>query len=220
MFAEIGVFRKCFHMLYLRARCAMLRGCRLGPGPVRRRAEPRPDAIGRDRNGGRQATERQQKMREHESQQRLADALAQIVAGAYVLTVNADGQPRAIVLSFVQQVGLDPPRLAVAVHKSRGVVEALVEGREFVLNVIADDGRAAIEKLASSLDAGAALHALAAAPWGAGFALSEASARVACSVGRRVDIDDHWLYICEALSGESEEGRRPLVHSRRSGLRY
>lgn len=155
----------------------------------------------------------------HES---LSQALAHIVSGCYVLTVK-DPQtgPQAILLSFVQQVGLTPPRIAIAIHKERSVVPALDRAGAFVLNVCAQGDTLLRTKFADpAVTPPAALRAVGAREVGPGLVLEPAAAHLVCGVAQRIDIGDHWLYIADARDGAAVGGRAPFVHVRRSGLSY
>lgn len=161
-------------------------------------------------------------MTDQERMHRLSQALARIVSGAYVLTArDAAGRPHAIVLSFVQQVGLEPPRLVAAIHKERAILPVLEATRACVLNVCAEGDQALITRL---VEAGDRLpQVLAEAGWcevAGGWSLGTAAAWLSCRVAERVDIGDHWLYIADVVDGATMDGRSPLVHVRRSGLRY
>ncbi len=156
------------------------------------------------------------------STQNLSQALRQIVSGAYVLTLkDAQTGPQAILLSFVQQVGFDPPRIIVSIYKERPIVPALERTRGFVLNVCAEGDQSLLKRFFESPEAVAkALTELLASETGPGLILAPASAYLVCKVVERVDIGDHWLYIADVSEGATITGRTPLVHVRRSGLRY
>ncbi len=153
---------------------------------------------------------------------RLAGALAQVVGGVYVLTLKdrQDG-PQALVASFVQQVAFEPPRIVVSVSKKRQIVPALDRTRGFVLNVCAEgDPKFVLDFVEGAQRAGQALNGRRSRPVGPGFVLDSAAGHLVCSVLDRVDIGDHWLYIASVVDGAAAGDRRPLVHIRRSGLRY
>lgn len=157
-----------------------------------------------------------------ESKHGLSQALSQIVAGAFLLTLK-DGQSelRGIVLSFVQQVGLEPPRIVASVHKERPIVSAIERVRTFVLNVCAAGEQEAVRRLAEAAeDMPHLLRDLTAQDLDAGVVVQPAAAYLVCQVVERVDIGDHWLYIADVVDGATVTGRGPLVHVRRSGLRY
>ncbi len=161
-------------------------------------------------------------MRPHEVLHNISRSLALIVSGAHVLTLRDDSdQLRAIVVSFVQQIGFEPPRIAVALYKEREIIAALEKRRAFVLNILAAGSEALCDDLGSLPgDPGAALRALAVRACGPGVVLDSAAGHLVCNVLERVDIRDHWLYICDVVDGAAVAERQPLVHTRRSGLRY
>jgi len=156
------------------------------------------------------------------SQESLSQGLAHIVSGCYVLTVrDAQTGPQAILVSFVQQVGLTPPRLVVAIHKERAIVPALDRAGAFVLNVCAQGDTLLRTKFTDpDLTPAAALRAVGAREVGPGLVLEPAAAHLVCGIAQRIDIGDHWLYIVDARDGAAVGGRAPFVHVRRSGLSY
>jgi flavin reductase (DIM6/NTAB) family NADH-FMN oxidoreductase RutF len=152
----------------------------------------------------------------------LSQALSHIVSGCYVLTLTSNEHgPQATVLSFVQQVAFDPPRIVVAIHKERALHAALQAERGFVLNVCAQGDDRLLTRFADhGGDLQALLDAVGARAWGAGLALAPAAAFLDCRVVDRVDTGDHWLYIADVRAGEVVTGRSPLFHVRKSGLGY
>lgn len=152
----------------------------------------------------------------------LSQALTQIPAGAYVLTLNdAESGPQAIVLSFVQQVGFNPPRIMASIYKERPILLSLERTQAFVLNVWSEGRQRDLSEMAeSAAEFGKTRVQFGAQEWGPGFMLEAASACLACRVTQRVDIGDHWVYIADVDQGVCVAGRSPLVHVRRSGMRY
>jgi len=161
-------------------------------------------------------------MAEEHSSSGIADALARIVNGCYILTHrDAEGVDRGILLSFVQQIGFDPPRITVGIRKGRPTVEALERTRQFVLNVCAVGNDALVRRFAQPpADASQVFAGLDAETTPAGLQLKAASAHLTCQVHQRVDAGDHWLYIADVLDGSSTGDRAPFVNVRRHGLGY
>ncbi len=152
----------------------------------------------------------------------LSQALARITSGAFILTLR-DGEagPRAVVLSFVQQVSLAPPRIVVSIHKERSIIPALERTGTFVLNICADGEQALLQRLTDGAEEpGRVLAGQPTRSVAEGLVLESASAYLTCRVAQRVDIGDHWLYIAEVTDGAPLADRPPLVHVRRSGLKY
>lgn len=161
-------------------------------------------------------------MRPHEALHNLSQAMSLIVGGVYVLSLRAAaGDYRGIVLSFVQQVSFDPPRIAIALHKERTIVTALGDQASFVLGIVAADSATLADELASSPDDPAAvIQRYGAREVGPGLVPEQAAGFLVCQVQQRVDIGDHWLYIAQVLEGAAVPSRQPLLHVRSSGLRY
>jgi flavin reductase (DIM6/NTAB) family NADH-FMN oxidoreductase RutF len=152
----------------------------------------------------------------------MSHALARIVSGCHVLTVNdPESGPEGVLLSFVQQVGFRPPRIMAAIEKERAVVPALERAGGFVLNICAQGDKILRGRFAEPADNRAKMFAeLGSRPLGSGYVFEQAAAYLACRVVERVDIGDHWVYIADVHDGSAVEGRSPLVHVRRSGLDY
>jgi flavin reductase (DIM6/NTAB) family NADH-FMN oxidoreductase RutF len=154
--------------------------------------------------------------------QNLSQALAQITSGAFVLTIrDAQNGPQGILLSFVQQVGLAPPRIVAAIQKERPIIPLLERTGAFVLNICAESDRGQLSRLAEGpAEMAKVLAEQGVRQTGPGVVLESACAHVVGKVSQRVDIGDHWLYIADVVEGAAVAGRSPLVHVRRSGLRY
>ncbi len=126
----------------------------------------------------------------------------------------------AALVSFAQQVGMNPPRIVVSLAKERAVVTALEEAGRFVLNTCAQGDTELRTRFAESRDVIKTFEELGAEERTAGYSLPQASAHLECTVAQRVDIGDHWLYIADVHDGEVSFDKSPLVHVRRSGLDY
>ncbi len=152
----------------------------------------------------------------------LVEALGAIGGGCFILTHDErPGKPRAILLSFVQQVGFQPPRIIAAIRKDRPIVAALERRQDFVLNVCAAGDDALLDRFANPNNyAEKWFEHVPARRVTAGWLLEGAAAYLVCSVKQRVDAGDHWLYIADVLDGARRGEIMPLVRVRSSGLDY
>ena len=151
-----------------------------------------------------------------------AEALGRVVSGWFVMTVH-DGpdHPLGMLLSFVQQVGFDPPRLVAAVKKDRALVPVLDREGRFVLNICAQDDKTLFARFAKPPeDRSTMFDGLEVEPVVEGIVLKASAAYLQCSVVEKVDSGDHWLYIAEVQGGATCGVRASYVHIRKSGLNY
>ena len=151
-----------------------------------------------------------------------AEALGRVVSGCFVLTVH-DGpnHPLGMLLSFVQQVGFEPPLLAAAVRKDRTLVPTLDREGLFVLNICARDDKSLFQRFAKAPeDRSAMFEGLETERVIEGIILKASAAYLQCSIVEKVDSGDHWLYIAEVQGGATCGARASYVHIRKSGLNY
>ncbi len=153
-----------------------------------------------------------------------ATALGRIPSGLFVVTWRHEASDRGMLASWVMQAGFAPPLVSVAVGTSRDLLAAVRAGTPFVVNVLAESQRSLLARFgrppAAGEDpfAGLAIHRT---PAGiASFA--ESAAWLECRfVGETTAPGaDHAIVLgrIEAATGSSDIA--PLVHLRRSGLKY
>jgi flavin reductase (DIM6/NTAB) family NADH-FMN oxidoreductase RutF len=151
-----------------------------------------------------------------------ARALGRIPSGLFVVTTRSQGRPVGFVASFVQQVGLEPPTVCVAVGKERSPLEALRASGAFGISVL----DAPSEKLMgrffkkhgpgeSPFDGLAVRETAGGAP-----VLSEALAWLDCRVSGEHPLGDHVVVFGEVTDGGLAREAEPSVHLRRNGLSY
>ncbi|MCG3125743.1 MAG: Diflavin flavoprotein A 1 [Phycisphaerae bacterium] len=157
----------------------------------------------------------------------LAAALARIPSGLFVLTLPCPGEagepagPGPLLVSFVQQVGFEPPRIVVALRKDRPIAAALRARDGFVLNVLGQEDGGLLKRFASSrLDPGTAFDGLNVERRAAGVVLCDAVAALECRVADSFDGGDHRLVVADVVAGVRLSDRAPYVHIRRDGLSY
>lgn len=156
-----------------------------------------------------------------------AAALARIPSGLFVLTLPDDacaaatGGRAPLLISFVQQVGFDPPRIVLALRKDRPAAAALGTQDGFVLNILGQEDRGLLKRFASAGSAAeSCFDGLSIDRRSAGVVLRDAVAALECQVAGRFDGGDHWLILADVLAGERMSDRPPYVHVRREGLSY
>lgn len=152
----------------------------------------------------------------------LAAALGRIPSGLFVLTVRHGDAETGMLASWVQQCSFDPPQVSIAVNKTRGVLDWLVDGTPVVLNIIPEGGKALVAHFGKGFDKsepafeGLEVRRERETP----PVLLTAHAYLACRVVDRVDAGDHILVIARVTAGAVLHDGKPTVHLRKNGLRY
>ncbi len=152
-----------------------------------------------------------------------ARALACIPGGLFVLTVGSGAARAAALLSFVQQVGFDPPTVAFAIKKGRDhLLQLLRAERRFCLAVVPADGKAMLGHFAAGFAPGVdPLAGVAHATSRHGVPYPSAGcAHLACELVGEVDWTDHLLLCGKVVDGDAVSEPRPWVHLRKNGLSY
>ena len=153
-------------------------------------------------------------------------AVGKIPSGLFVLTAGQGPQMCAMLVSFVQQLSMEPICIGAAVHKDRAIGKAIEHGGGFTLNICHAGDRALLRRFAgrSFMGDAAALKDLPSRhlPNGA-VVLTEACAYVCCERPRVLDFGgDHLLYVGIAADGDvlTPDDARPMVHVRHDGSKY
>ncbi|MEI8197750.1 MAG: flavin reductase family protein [Phycisphaerae bacterium] len=163
-------------------------------------------------------------------------AMGKIPSGVFVLTTGAAGATQAVgtLVSFVQQVSMQPLYLMIAVKKSRALHAALSSPaaggggqnvKRFVINIAAASDKALLKKYAAAEHSGN--EAFAGVPHkllaSGQTVLTDACAYLECELVKIVDVGaDHDLFIGRPVGGEllGEPNRKPAVHLRHDGSKY
>jgi flavin reductase (DIM6/NTAB) family NADH-FMN oxidoreductase RutF len=151
-------------------------------------------------------------------------ALGRIPSGVFILTTEHDGQPLAMMASWVQQVAFQPPSVSVAVAKERPAHAALSNpGRTFALSVVPEGDTSLMKKYARGIAAGASpFEGVQIARTSSGtIYLADALAYLDCRVARSFDFDgDHDLFVAEVLAGQMLKEGPSFMHLRGNGFHY
>jgi len=155
----------------------------------------------------------------------VAAALGRIPSGLFIVTWRADDRDRGMLASWVMQAGFTPAALSVAIAAGRDLLTWVARGEPFVVNVLAESQRAVAGRFAKPIAEGTDPFAglpLERTPAGlAGFA--DAAAWLECrpvAGAEPAAAADHAVVVARVLAARGDAERQPLVHLRRSGLRY
>jgi flavin reductase (DIM6/NTAB) family NADH-FMN oxidoreductase RutF len=142
--------------------------------------------------------------------------------GLYILSTRKDDQPLGLVASFVMQVGLEPPRVAVAVGTGRGSLEALRETGGFTLSILDEGSSACMGGFFKAPPEGQTPFdslETCEAPSGL-LVLTDSLAWLDCRVVGEFDGGDHAVVFGEVQAGAQLHPGEPSIHLRKNGLSY
>jgi flavin reductase (DIM6/NTAB) family NADH-FMN oxidoreductase RutF len=152
----------------------------------------------------------------------LCAALGRIVSGISVLTARRGDQATGMLASWVQQCAFEPPHISVAIKQGRPMNGWLTGDSHFVLNVLSESQKS----LVAHFGRGFSLEAPAFEGLDLGNStrnqpiLLQALAYLECEVASRVAVGDHDLLVVRVVGGAMQGGGDPMVHLRKSGMRY
>ncbi len=153
---------------------------------------------------------------------RIAKALGRIPSGAAVVTAKAGPRRAALLASWIQQAGFDPPMISVAIKKGRPIESVIDSSGAFAVNVLGEGDQEAMFKhfasgFAPQEDPFVGLKATD-VPGGV-----DVTRRIAClsaAVHGKHDAGDHWLYLGTVTAADIGEIKQPYVHLRSDGMSY
>ncbi len=155
--------------------------------------------------------------------QGIADALARIPQGLYILTAQHEEQRSGILVSWVQQASFKPPMVCVAVGKGRSIMPLISESRAFTLCQIPKGDRVLLRKFSGGSDLKDDLFLgmeLLQVTGAKSPVLGQALSYLSCEVVCHMDIEgDHDLFIGQIRAAGYIAGE-PHIHQRENGLKY
>ena len=157
-----------------------------------------------------------------ESDPGLCAALGRIVSGISVLTARRGDQATGMLASWVQQCAFEPPHISVAIKQGRPMNGWLTEGSQFVLNVLADSQKNLVAHFGRgfSLETSAFEGLELGTSAGNQPILLQALGYLECEVTSRMKVGDHDLLVGRVVAGAMQGAGDPMVHLRKSGMRY
>jgi flavin reductase (DIM6/NTAB) family NADH-FMN oxidoreductase RutF len=156
------------------------------------------------------------------SESSMAQVLGRIPSGLFVLTTKRGKHETGMLASWVMQAGFEPPMVSVAVQQSRFVADWLSHGSPFVLNILSEKEKSLLRHFGRGFEPDQ--------PAFDGLDIERCSRGVAVLLGTvghlecvpvgRVDSGDHRVFVAEVVGGRLAASESPVVHIRKSGLRY
>lgn len=152
----------------------------------------------------------------------VARALGRVPSGLFVVTASGPTGPLGFVASFLVQVGLAPPTVAVAVGKGRDHLDAIRGSGRFAVSVLDKQSSGAMGAFFKKREAGGSpFDDLAHAPTPAGVPyLTESLAWMECEVSGEHATDDHVVVFGTVREGALLREGEPSIHVRKDGRTY
>jgi flavin reductase (DIM6/NTAB) family NADH-FMN oxidoreductase RutF len=152
----------------------------------------------------------------------LAAVLGRLPSGLFVLTARRGDEETGMLASWVMQAGFEPPMITVALRHDRQLAEWLSGGVPFVINLLAEDQKPLMARFGRTAAAdrsifeGLDIHRTAdGVP-----ALENTVGYLECTPAGSMDSGDHRIFLAHVLAGHLADGRSPLVHIRKNGMKY
>jgi flavin reductase (DIM6/NTAB) family NADH-FMN oxidoreductase RutF len=152
----------------------------------------------------------------------IGKALGRLPTGLYIVTTLQDGAPLGFVGSFVMQMGIAPPVVAVAVGKDRAHLAAMRASGHFGVSILAAGSNDLMGRFFRKYEAGKGPFdelALERGTQGTPV-LADALAWVECRVTGEHASGDHVVVFGEVIDGAQKRDGEPAVHLRKNGLGY
>lgn len=153
----------------------------------------------------------------------VGSAIGRIPSGLFILTARHEDRRAGTLVSWVQQVGFEPPMVSVAVAKDRPILSMVSGSRYFGLCQLREDDKVLLRKFAGGCDPGEDPFLgvdLVSKTQTVVPILANVLAYLECEVKVHVDADsDHDIFVGKVLRGSCCDGQ-PFIHVRENGFRY
>jgi flavin reductase (DIM6/NTAB) family NADH-FMN oxidoreductase RutF len=152
----------------------------------------------------------------------LAAVLGRLPSGLFVLTARRNRDETGMLASWVMQAGFEPPMITVALHKERVLSRWLADGTAFTVNLLSQDQRPLLAHFGRGFEEGepAFENLEIERPSNGAPVIPSTVGYFECEPVGHLDSGDHRVFLAQVRSGKFHEGRRPLVHVRKNGMKY
>jgi flavin reductase (DIM6/NTAB) family NADH-FMN oxidoreductase RutF len=155
--------------------------------------------------------------------EQIGSAIGRLTSGVYVITLECNGEPEGILMTWIGQAAFEPPMISIAVKRERPILEHLQKGAKFTVNVLSKKNMDVFKNFAKphlpAAERFAGLTLLEKESFGPVFASSVAY--MDCSVSGAHEAGDHYLIVCEVVAGEVlDTTSEPMSHLRKNGFQY
>ena len=153
--------------------------------------------------------------------ERIGAALGKIPSGVFIATSTQDGEEIGMLASFVEQAGVNPPTITVAIGLDRRLNQAVEESNMKGINILAEED-ARLMKPFSQQDNRSPFDSLELEDNEYELPqLSDALAFLACKIIGKIEGGDHIIYAAEVIDGVlNDPSRSPMVRVRKNGFQY
>lgn len=157
-----------------------------------------------------------------DQKQSIGQALGRVVSGVYILTARHGDQTGAMMASWVQQTGFNPPTVSIALAKGRPIAQIIRDSKRLALSVVPSDDKTLMKffariKPGEDPFAGVKINP---APSGVPI-LSDALAYLDCEVMSFHDFGgDHELVVASITDGQMLREGTAFAHQRGNGFHY
>jgi 3-hydroxy-9,10-secoandrosta-1,3,5(10)-triene-9,17-dione monooxygenase reductase component len=150
-------------------------------------------------------------------------AIGRIPSGVFILTATNGDEVGAIMASWVQQCGFEPPAVSVALGKGRPIAELINASQRFALSVVGEDDTSLMKRYARGVKPGEdPFEGVETLTTPAGIpALKSALAWIECRLLKTCDYGgDHDVLIAQVTDGLALRPGPAFAHQRGSGFHY
>jgi flavin reductase (DIM6/NTAB) family NADH-FMN oxidoreductase RutF len=149
-------------------------------------------------------------------------AIGRIPSGIFILTAQNGGEATAMLASWVQQAGFNPPAVSLAIARDRPAVEMIRQTKLFALSVLGEHDSALMKKYARGVPPAESLTGVNVRRTPQGLpVLADALAYMECRLRSVCEFGgDHDLYVAEVISGELLREGNSFMHQRGNGFHY
>jgi 3-hydroxy-9,10-secoandrosta-1,3,5(10)-triene-9,17-dione monooxygenase reductase component len=157
-----------------------------------------------------------------EQRHSIGKVLGRVVSGVYILTARHGEQSAAMMASWVQQVGFDPPAISLAIAKGRAITDLIRASNRLALSIVPDADKSLMKHYARLKPDDDPFRGVKTTPAPSGLPiLSDALGWLDCRLINTHDFGgDHDLLFAEITDGGMLREGTAFAHQRGNGFHY
>lgn len=137
--------------------------------------------------------------------------LARFASGVTIVTVAHNGELSGLTVSAFSSVSLDPPYILICVDKSSSSNGLIQAAGAFAVNILSSEQSTLSNHFAKRQD-----DKFQTVPYHIGHygmpILEDTLAQMECNVVQTVDAGDHYIYIGQVETSNTDESKEPLLY--------